>query len=178
MEQSARDDDGISLFTFVYVRTGSDAGRSGQNDAHLPRSYTDAARILNYITGAVEEGRIAGFFVHPHYFCPNNADTEWALSALRMAMAFWEVNGYDVCLLTIDDVARFWDKRKDVQITAQNDGFVVNTETPMAVSLPASVTSVSVDGTEAEIIIRTVSGRERKYVVLPEAGQHTITVNN
>lgn len=141
-------------------------------------SYTDASRILNYITGAVEEGRIAGFFVHPHYFYAGNPDTEWALSALRMAMAFWDVNGYEVCLLTIDDVARFWDMRKDVQITAQKDGFVVDTETPMALSLPGSVTSVSVDGADGEIITRTVSGRERKYVVLPEAGQHTITVNN
>ena len=141
-------------------------------------SYTDASKSMNYITGAVEEGRIAGFFVHPHYFYSGNPDTEWALSALRMAMAFWETNGYEVCLLTIDDGARFWDMRQDVQITAQKDGFIVNTETPMAVSLPESVASVSVDGADAEIIIRTVSGRERKYVVLPESGQHTITVNS
>ena len=139
--------------------------------------YTDAAMIMNYIDGAVEEGRIIQFFIHPHYFYPDKQDTEWAMSALRMAMAYWDVNDYTVCLTTIDNVARFWQMRKDTCIVSDKDGYTVQSDSPLAIALPDGVTSVTVDGVEAPINTRTVTGRERNYVVIPTSGEHRITVN-
>jgi len=139
--------------------------------------YTDEGKVLNYIDGAAEDGRIAQFFVHPHYFNPANANSEWSVAALKAAIAHWKEKGYTPCLTSTNRIARFWEARKDVQIAVEDDRYSVNNALPMALALPNSVVSVTVDGADAAVITRTVTGRERKYVVLANAGAHIITVN-
>ena len=140
--------------------------------------YTDESQVLNYIDGAAADGRIAQFFVHPHYFNPANQNSEWSVAALKAAIAHWNEKGYTVCLTSTNRIARFWEARKNVQIAVEDGSYVVRNSQPMAVALPDGVTSVSVDGAAAEIVTHTVTGRARKYVVLSSAGEHRITVNS
>ena len=139
--------------------------------------YTDEAQVLNYIDGAAEDGRIAQFFVHPHYFNPANPHSAWSTAALKMAIAYWKEKGYTVCLTSTNRIALFWEKRKNARITKAANGFAVQCDAPVAITLPESAASVTVDGEAAPILSRTVTGRARKYVVLPTAGEHKISVN-
>ena len=94
-----------------------------------------------------------------------------------MAIAHWKEKGYTVCLTSTNRIALFWEKRKNARITKAANGFAVQCDAPIAITLPDSAASVTVDGEAAPILSRTVTGRARKYVVLPTAGEHKISVN-
>lgn len=145
--------------------------------------YTDPNKITRYIDEAVENGRMAQFFFHPHYMSehPDNFDyakpnVPLAKAALALAKQHWEEKGYRPLFTTTDNLAKFWHARANATVATTDDGYTVNCEQPCVLILPAAATAVTVDGKVTAVVTKTIAKEEQHLVVLP-SGQHTIIVN-
>jgi len=132
--------------------------------------------VKGYIDGAAEEGRIAQFFVHPHYFWHESPHSQWSTAALKLAKAYWAEKGYRPALTSTNRIAKFWQARKDAVITADCGKITVNCSAPCALVLPEGVTVLTVNGKPAETVQKAVSGRELTLIALPTPGETMIEV--
>ena len=130
--------------------------------------------VKGYIDGAAYEGRIAQFFIHPHYFWPESPHAAWSTAALKLAKAYWAEKGYRVAFTSTNRIAKFWQARKNAKITASGNAITVICDAPMALSLPVNAAEVLIDGQKAATVKKTVSGREVTLAVLRTAGEHII----
>ena len=132
--------------------------------------------VKNYIDEAADEGRIAQFFVHPHYFWPENPHSEWSVAAIKLAKAYWAEKGYRVALTSTNRIAKFWMARKDAVITQSEGSITVNCASPCALVLPEGSEAITVNGAPAETVKKSISGREVTVIALTTPGENVIKV--
>ncbi len=133
--------------------------------------------VKEYIDGAAAEGRIAQFFVHPHYFWPENQHSQWSTAAIKLAKEYWTEKGYVPAITSTNRIAKFWKARSEAVITVNDDLITVKCDSPCALVLPEGTKTASVDGKAAEIIVKTISDREVCLAALTEPGEHTVAVD-
>lgn len=143
-------------------------------EPRLGGTYTDPDQILQYIDGAAKDGRIAQFFIHPHYLAPSNPNTAWSTAAVKLAKEHWTEKGYTVCLTSTNRIALFWQARRNAAICAVPEGITVECTVPTALVLPEAAERVLVDGKECATVTRKVTGRTRTLAVLAQPGTHRI----
>lgn len=133
--------------------------------------------VKTYIDGAAEEGRIAQFFVHPHYFWHESPHAQWSTAALKLAKAYWAEKGYRVALTSTNRIAKFWQARKNAEITLSDGVITVRCDVPCALVLPEGTRTAVIDGTDAEIVVKMISDRETALAALTEPGEHRIVIS-
>ena len=142
--------------------------------------YPAPEKITDYIDGAAENGRIAQFFLHPHYLgsalseAPWGENVPWAIAALQCAKAHWEQKNYHPLLTSVDEIARFWHARADARITETDKGWKISSEVPVVLELPFPTHFIQIDGTPTAVCEKTICGEKRYLITVPE-GDHIVT---
>lgn len=144
--------------------------------------YTDPDKITRYIDEAAENGRMAQFFFHPHYMSehPDNFDyaqpnVPLAKAALAHAKQHWEQKGYRPLFTTTDNIAKFWHARAAATVENTADGYTVRCDAACVLVLPTPAATVTVDGKEVAVTVKTIAG-ETQYLVPLTAGNHTVSI--
>ncbi|MBQ8401572.1 MAG: hypothetical protein IJX14_06540, partial [Clostridia bacterium] len=122
--------------------------------------------VKSYIDDAAAEGRIVQFFIHPHYLWHESPHAQWSVAALRLAKAYWEEKGYKIALTSTNRIAKFWQARKNAEITLSDGVITVKCDAPCALVLPEGVKSAETDGKTAEIVVKMISDRETALTAL------------
>lgn len=131
-------------------------------------------KITKYIDAAAAHGRIAQFFIHPHYLHPDDPRSELSTAALRLAKKHWTDKGYTPLLTTTNRLALFWQSRARAVLTSKAPGLVVETACPLLVNIPGPARSVLLDGEKVKLTEKTVAGRKLRLLEVKE-GRHIIT---
>ena len=146
-------------------------------EPRLGGPYTDSGRITGYLDQAAGAGRIAQFFIHPHYFQPDNPDSVFVANVLALVSDHIARKGYRVLRTTTDRIASFWRGRRSSEIAESRDGTIsVQADVPLIVSIPegACTEQVLVNGKRSETVLRKTGAGKIRLVVLPCPGAFRI----
>ena len=140
--------------------------------------YSDTGKITDYIDRAAQEGRIAQFFIHPHYFAPDSRDMPAVIAALRLIMKHCGDMGYAPLFTTTDNIAKFWQSRAKSRLEYTGGMWIIETPIPLAIRLPHTHNSAEIllDGEPAVVINKIRSGREVSFVSV-DSGRHTLEIS-
>lgn len=145
-----------------------------------PRMYGEDASpvtVIHYLEGCAKNGRIAQYFIHPHYMAYSSDQRDAVLRVLALTNRHIEEKGYKVLRTTTNNLTEFWHARARVTAEATADGIAVKTEIPVFLRLPeryGKETAVC-NGKESAVIHKTVSGIPGAFLYLT-AGTHKITL--
>ncbi len=146
-------------------------------EPRLGGPYTDPGRITGYLDEAAEAGRIAQFFIHPHYFQPENPDSVYVENVLALVSDHIARKRYRVLRTTTDRIALFWRGRRSSWAAESRDGTIsVRAEVPLIVRVPAGscVDQVLVNGKRTEAVLRETGAGDVRLIVLPSPGEYRI----
>ena len=145
-----------------------------------PRMYGEDASpdiVLNYLEGCAHNGRIAQYFIHPHYMAYSSDQRDAVLRVLALTNRHIEEKGYKVLRTTTDTLTRFWHSRAKTTAVTTAGGIAVKTEIPVFLRLPEGYDKDTVDcnGQTAPVIRKTVSGTDAAFLYLT-AGEYAVSL--
>ncbi len=145
-----------------------------------PRMYGEdasPATVIHYLEGCAKNGRIAQYFIHPHYMAYSSDQRDAVLRVLSLTNRHIEEKGYKVLRTTTDTLTRFWHDRARTTAVATDGGIAVKTEIPVFLRLPEGYGKETVvcNDQEAAVIRKTVSGIPASFLYLT-AGKYKISL--
>lgn len=145
-----------------------------------PRMYGEDASpdtVLGYLDGCAENGRIAQYFIHPHYLEYSSTERPAVLRVLDLTNRHIAEKGYKVLRTTTDRISTFWHTRAAATAVAAEGTVTVKTETPVFLRLPEEYgkETAQLDGQPAPVIRKTVSGIPACFLYI-SAGEHTVAL--
>lgn len=143
-----------------------------------PRLYSDEEspeKVINYLDNSAKHGRIAQYFIHPHYFHPDNAlHRDAVLRLFKVTEKHVAEKGYKMLKTTTNRLADFWDKRRKATILYNGNTVEIKCDCDSVLQIP-NAKEVKIDGNIAKAVEKTINGK--KVLLIPvEKGSHLIEI--
>lgn len=144
-----------------------------------PRLYkedSDQTKILSYLDGACEHGRIVQFFLHPHYLSSYYKEKLAATERVLKTILDYTAEK-PIVFTTTNKIARFWTARRASSVEQNGNELRVDARTDIVITLPPYYANkeLTMDGNAITAQQKTVSGRRLTLVCIPQ-GEHVISV--
>ena len=138
--------------------------------------YNNEPQLLWYLSDSAANGRIAQFFIHPHYLNPSYEYITSTFTALKRIQSFIQEKEYAVWYTTTNAITAYWHNRRASTLEEQRPGvWSLTAACPLSVLLPEGVTKVECDGKSLPVQSRVLCGKTRNLAPISAAGEYTLT---